>query len=109
MRLVSIEEQIVKATIDALLAKNYQLAVYDGEETVLGRSTDVERILAAMQTTDEDYLLVHTPGSGFKQEAWVRFIYRDGDEGLTVIRDYTPNLGPVMAIITALIDEYKAR
>ena len=35
MKLVSVETQIIKATIAALLDENYQIAVIDGEEVAL--------------------------------------------------------------------------
>jgi hypothetical protein len=104
MKLISIEDQIIKATINALLAQNYKIAVDDGGGIALPKSTNADDILAAMRTTEEDYLLVHTPGSGYRRDGWVRFIY--GNEDHEVINDYTVNLEPVMVKINEMIDKY---
>ncbi len=105
MKLISVETQIIKATIAALLDENYQIAVNDGEDITLAKTRNASAVLAAMRTTDEDYLLVYLQGYGTRRYGWVRFIYGNGET--EVINDYTVNLEPVMAKITALIDEYE--
>lgn len=105
MKLISIETQIIKATIAALLAQNYLIAVDDGGEIALLKCTDADAILAAMRTTDEDYLLIHTPGSGQRRGGWVRFVY--GNDDTEVINDYTVNLEVAMAPVFTMIDEYE--
>lgn len=110
MKLISIEDQIIKATIAALLAGGYKLSVNDGEVTTVIRSVDTAVIFEAMRTTDEDYLLVRTPEYGVggnDSHGWVRFIYGNGET--EVINDYTVNLEPIMVKIMELIDEYEAR
>ena len=104
MKLISIETQIIKATIAALLDHGYMLAVDDGGEIALHKTQDADGILAAMRTTDEDYLIVYHQGS--RRVGWVRFIYGNGETD--VINDYTTNLEPIMVKITELIDEYEA-
>ena len=47
--------------------------------------------MAAMFSTDEDYLYVH---KGKEKAGWVRFIY--GESGWDVICDYTTNLESLM-------------
>lgn len=107
MKLISVKTQIIKATIAALLADGYMLAVDDGGEIALQKTQDPDAILAAMRTTDEDYLIVYRQGYGSRREGWVRFIYGNGETD--VINDYTVNLEPVMVKIMELIDEYEAR
>lgn len=104
MRLISIEDQIIKLTIDALVNAGFELSVHDGGEMTVNRSTNPDTIFAAMKTTDEDCLFVYmreTRGS----MGWVRFIY--GNEGVEVINDYTVSLESVMSIVFNLIDDYE--
>lgn len=97
MKLISIEDQIIKATISALLKAGFAVSVNDGEETTVNRSVNPDLIFTAMKTTDEDYLLVH--------DGWVRFIY--GNDDTEVINDYTVNLEPVMVKVFEMITEYE--
>lgn len=108
MKLISIETQIIKATIGALLAPGFELGVNDGEETTVSRSRNADEIFDAMKTTDEDYLYVYRvepEGSLMKPHmGWVRFIY--GNDDTEVINDYSMNLEPIMALILDLIDGF---
>lgn len=84
------ERQTVEKTIAALLAAGYCLSVNDGEETTIKRSTDPATIIAAMHTTDEDYLLVHAHLNYVENFGWVRFVW--GNEDWVAINDHTTNL-----------------
>jgi hypothetical protein len=106
MKLISIETQIIQATVNALRAHGYLLGVNDGEVTTIKRSVDVREVLRAMRTTDEDYLLVYSSMTRARI-GWVRFIYGNGNDGLDVISDYTVNLEPIMVKITEMINEYE--
>ena len=102
------EALMIKQAIADCLQAGYVLSVNDGEETTLRKSTDPDTIFAAMQTTDEDYLLVHRVASGpgkFSNQhfAWIRFIY--GNDGWDVINDYTTNLEVTLANTRALADK----
>ncbi|VDA12154.1 hypothetical protein BANRA_01170 [Acinetobacter baumannii] len=57
-----IERQIARKAAKDLIAAGYKVAVFDGEEIALEASTDVRAIMAAMFSTDEDYLFAMTPG-----------------------------------------------
>jgi hypothetical protein len=104
MKLISIETQIIRETINALLAGGFLLSVNDGEVTTVNRSVNPDTIFEAMKTTDEDYILVHQiNGSGIY--GWVRFIY--GNDDTEVINDYTTNLERFMAPIFVMIDEFE--
>ena len=104
MKLISIETQIIKATIGALLAAGFQLSVFDGEETTVSRSTDMAAVLDALRTTDEDYLFVYQiDGEG--HYGWVRFTY--GNDDIEVISDYTTSLEPVVALVFKMIIDYE--
>lgn len=112
-KLISIEDQVIKATIKALLDDGYILSVNDGEETTVTHSTDPDRIFTAMKTTGEDYLMVHVQINDsirpditeYVECGWVRFIY--GNEGTEVINDYSVSLEPVIGKIMKLISDYE--
>jgi hypothetical protein len=59
-----LEKLIAKQCIADLLAAGWLVSVNDGEETTVLDSTDPETILAAMFTTDEDYLYVRAAKLG---------------------------------------------
>ena len=105
MKLISIEDQIIKATISALLAGGFELSMFDGAETTVFRSPDLNLIFDAMKTTNEDYLFVYRGGDTGPHIGWVRFIYGNGET--EVINDYTANLEPMMVKIMDLITEYE--
>jgi hypothetical protein len=87
-----IERQIIVLLVEDLLSAGFAISVNNGEENVLNRSTKMDKIFSAMSTTDEEYLMLHSPrnGAGNRSEAgWVRLVYgNDGD----VISDYTTNI-----------------
>ncbi len=104
MKLISIEDQIIQATISALLKEGYALSVNDGEETTVDRSRNLDLIFSAMKTTDEDYLLAYDD-DGTLKAGYVRFVY--GNDDVEVISDYTVNLKPVMDEIAKMIGRYE--
>jgi hypothetical protein len=101
-----VEREIAQQFIKDALAAGYTLEVNDGEENTY-KGTDADAILAAMFTTDEDYLFLYLPAlanrSG-KADGWVRFIY--GNDGWDVICDYTTNLEHLMNNVNAISDKY---
>ena len=96
------EKEIATETIKALLKHGYRITVFNGEDDEITMSSDPDVILAAMMTTDEDYLIVHAPADE-ERMGWVRFIY--GSEGWDVINDYTTNLETALTPVNALADE----
>lgn len=94
-----IEFKIVRETARQLLAAGYLISVNDGEDTTLENSADLEAILGAVMTTDEDYFIARKKGA---VSSFVRFIY--GNDGEDVINDYGCSLEPVMLEIEAYID-----
>jgi len=108
LKLISIEDQIIKATINILLRSGFTLSVNDGEETTVNRSSNPDLIFAAMKTTDEDYIYAHAPGPIHPtNKFWVYFVY--GNDGVEVINNYTVSLDPQMDEINKLIDNYENR
>jgi hypothetical protein len=98
-----IEERIARACIAELLEHGFSIDVNDGEETTLTACTDPAAILAAMFSTDEDYLHARrNTGPDRFLHGWVRFIYGNDCD---VISDYTTNLDPYLKKTTTLVQE----
>ena len=80
------ELAIATRLITDVIAQGGLISVNDGEETVLVRSNSLEAVLAAMFSTDEDYLYVTMPNST-KRAGGFQFIY--GNDGWDVIADWS--------------------
>ncbi|MGK9451963.1 hypothetical protein [Acidithiobacillus caldus] len=97
------EKKIAISTTSDLIAADYKIAVFDGEEISLEASDNAEAILAAMFATDEEYLyaMAHVDGE-LQRVGWVRFIY--GNNGFDVINDCTTNLEGALTDTLALAE-----
>lgn len=95
---IKTEAKIARKTVEALLAAGYAVSVNDGEETTVDRSRNINEIMAAMFSTDEDYLYAHADS----YIGMVYFVY--GNDGYEVINDYSTSLEDVMAPINAYAD-----
>lgn len=95
------EKRIVGKLVTDLLAAGAQLSVNDGEEVTVTRSTDADKIFAALSSTGEDYLMVDFPATGPRQR-WVRLIW--GND-VDVISDYHVSLEKLLAGANALAVE----
>lgn len=98
-----VEREIATQLIKDALAEGYLLGVNDGEETTLERCGSSDKVLTAMFTTDEDWLLVYEQGKT-DHFGWVRFVY--GNDGYDVISDYSANLEHIMAGANKVSDKY---
>ncbi len=86
------EWAVVSAFVRTALKAGHTIGVFDGEDTVLRYSSSYRKIMAAIMSTDEDYILVYPVGATSGERiGWVRCIY--GNDGPDVISDYTCNLG----------------
>jgi hypothetical protein len=97
-----IERLIAEAAVKQLLAAGFLLGVNDGEDITISHSCDAAKILAAMFTTDEDYLYVYLD-SDPDFTYWVRFVY--GNDGWDVISDYNVALEEHLTEANALADQ----
>ena len=95
------ERQIITALIDATLAQDLRVSVYDGEEWTLSRSTDRAAIRAAIGTTDETTIAIWTKhpedGETLARLGNILLIHGNGED---VISDCTDS-----ATICALCDD----
>ena len=98
------EKQTAERTVDVLLAAGYSLAVFDGEEITISRSTDKPAILAALGSSYEDHLKVY-PMEPRRTAAigWVRFVW--GNEDWVAICDHTTNLEAVLQPVFDWMEE----
>lgn len=95
-----VERKIAEALINEGIAAGYSIMVNNGEECT-DPSTDVNVVLEAMFSVDEEHLVFYKEG---KRVGWVFFVYGNG--GWDVICDYSTNLDPIMTEANKLSDHY---
>ena len=98
-----IDQEIARAAATGVIEAGYSISVFDSEEIVLKRSTNVERIVEAMFSTDEDYFYAYRPEET-ERAGYVHFVY--GNEGWKVISDNSLSLEPALEAATALSESY---
>lgn len=99
-----IERQVVEAVCKGLIDAGFLITVNNGEEDVIEKSTDVPAIMAAIQSSDWDFLLVFKPGET-QYFGSVNLVY--GNDGYDVVSDYSINLEePVGRISTEWYDRF---
>lgn len=120
---IELETRIVRKCAEDAIAQGYAVSVNDGEETTLKKSTDITAIMAAICSTDEDYLIFHRntgvhaggaahashqgePQTFWEKAGWARFIYGNVE---CVLSDYSANeaTNAIVAGANALAAEYE--
>lgn len=88
-----IERAVVRQAITDLLAAGHTISLNNGgDQDEVSLSTDLAALMASIQETDEEYLLVYPKDAdGTSRQGWIRLIY--GNDGWDVMNDYTTNLG----------------
>ena len=92
---INIEKQIAFACVDAILAAELRISVFDGEAFALTKSKDAQAIKAALFSTDDDTLyvwrptdVIHANGKRvYSQVGFISLVY--GNDGYDVISDHT--------------------
>jgi hypothetical protein len=97
---MGIEQQIIRRAVTDILSNGYRVSVYDGGEYTVNRSTDLNLILNATQTTDSDALVVWDRDQNI---GTITLIY--GNDGHDVIADYSLSLEEVLRGANHLADE----
>jgi hypothetical protein len=97
---MGIEQKIIRRAVTDILGKGYKVSLYDGGEFTVKRSTDLNLILNAIQTTDRDMLKVY---DGDALIGTIILIY--GNDGHDVIADYSLSLEEVLKGASLLADE----
>lgn len=85
-------EKHIEFTVRAAIEAGFSIGVNNGEDTVLTHCVDVEMIMRALFSTDEDYLFFYQ-GKDLNTFAWVWLIYGNGPD--EVISDYSSKLEPL--------------
>jgi hypothetical protein len=89
------ERNVISRFLDLVLAKGWYVSMDDGEEVTVRRSQDKSAIMAAMATTEEDYLRVYSNPEDKKTAddriGWFRIIYGNAEDGSELIADYSAN------------------
>jgi len=83
---IDIEKKIIRHMVELAIAKGWVVSVYDSEEWTLESSKDIEAIMNAVMTTDEDLLRFYDK-ENTKRIGTVYLVY--GNSGWDVICDYT--------------------
>lgn len=97
------EARIVRKLIKAILARNLDVSVFDGEETTLERSVNMAAILAAMATTDSDTLTIRDESG--KRVAWFMLVYGNEPDGSELIADYSVMMAERRGVSSSLTQE----
>lgn len=91
-----VERAIVRCLVVTILdcASNYSVSVFDGAETALSKSRNIDEIMGAIMSTDMDSLNLH---EGTRYVGFVSLVY--GNDGWDVIADNsdTPEVNRVVA------------
>jgi len=98
---ITVEREIFRRTVAALLAAGYELRIWEGEDWACERTADAALLENNMMSTDEDLLKVYEKGATVSI-GWVRFIY--GNTGWDVIADNTTNLEAALKPVTDYAD-----
>ena len=80
------ERAIAERLVTDAIAQGYQVSVNDGEAWVVKRSTDSKAIMAALFSTDEDYIRIRKDG---EETSVGTFTLVYGNDGWDVIADWS--------------------
>lgn len=84
------EEWYVRKLVRNILSRGYTISVNDGEEWTLVDNRHEDQIMAALGTTDEDFIKMKDP-LDYKSLGVFSLIYGNDPEGEEVVSDYTSN------------------
>ncbi|MHA7322871.1 hypothetical protein ACX84T_09360 [Burkholderia pseudomallei] len=101
---IQIEKQIVEKIVVDALAAGFKLSVFDGEGTAISKSTDKDKILAALFACEEEYLRLWKDGTHVGS---VHLVY--GNDGWDVISDHHVCLEDVLQGATELANQLEER
>lgn len=84
------EKAVVAKMVKAGLGKGWAISVYDGEETVVRKSTDFNIIWPALFSTETDSLIFWA-GDGKERVGSIWLIYGNAPDGSEVVADWSSN------------------
>lgn len=89
-RRITCERAIARALVKEAIKRGYVVSVWNGENYEIKRSRSVEKIIAALHTTDDDILRISLPlvgGDQFARIGTFTLIY--GNSGYDVVSDFS--------------------
>lgn len=95
-----LERRIIDEIAKHLIGHGFVLRVFDGEEYVTKRTSDMKAIHEAIMSTDEDHLFVY-PVNEEQAIGWIHFVY--GNDGFDVASNWTDTLS---RHIQPILDKY---
>lgn len=98
----SVEKEIVLTILDDALKCGYTLSVYDGEETVVRKSSDKNAIFSAMYSTGNDILVIYQDN---KRIGWIFLVYGNREYVISDYSDY-PVIEDLLKNADALTEKY---
>lgn len=99
------EKKYLREIIERALRDGCVCSVYDGEETTISLSRDVDQILGALGTVEEEWLVLHN-NIGHNWVGQVFLVYgNDPDE---VVNDYSWHRDTDGTRVQAIVGSYRA-
>lgn len=95
---IVIEKAIARLVVETVIKHGWEVSVFDGEEYPLRKSKDVEAVMKALMSTDEDRLDLHRNDGGVLSRAWIKFVWGNVED---CISDFTESLS---ALIDPIMD-----
>ena len=78
------ENRIIDCILSTVFAGGYEVSIFDGEEFILRRSSDVTEIKEALNSTGLDWLRVLKKDDPY-QIGSILLIYNNGNDGIDLI------------------------
>lgn len=103
MTVHEMEDAIVRAAIEGLIETGYLVSYHDGGGFAVLATTDVDRLMREVRSTDEAYLYARRP-SDKKWVGEVFLVY--GNDGFDVIADHTINLDHALRKAEQLSEDF---
>jgi len=89
------DKMLTHALIDAILANNCRVSVFDGEEYSIQDSANKSDIMPVLDITGEDWIEIYSEGVSADDDAsgWFYLIYANGsdNEPMICLSDYSSN------------------
>jgi hypothetical protein len=101
----ALERSIIRRLVKDVLAADHTISVYDGDDVTVTRSRNARAIMAAVMTTDLDWLFIHDAGG--KKLGTVSLVY--GNDGWDVISDYSVSLEGLLTGVNAYAEALEAK
>lgn len=86
---ITCERAIARALAKEAIARGYVVSVFNGENCEIEYSRNVSKIVAALGTTDEEWLRIRQPLESGKYRRIGEFYLVYGNSGYDVVSDYS--------------------